>query len=77
MVITFDPVDSDLYLEKTFDLQDEDDYEPFNDNFEFLGYESSNFIYLIGMPIFHIFLYIILCVLYVILKRLKFKRLKH
>lgn len=67
MLITFDPIETNSYLEVIFDLQDEEEYPPYNANFEFLGYESSNFIYLLGTPIFGIFIYAFLIILYIVL----------
>lgn len=58
--MTFDPFNSQYFLQIIFQIEDEDNYPPYNDRFDFLGYNSSNFIYLIGPPIF-VFMFYLAC----------------
>ncbi|CDW89609.1 UNKNOWN [Stylonychia lemnae] len=45
-------------LKNFFKLKAIDEYSEYNDRFAFLGYDNSNFIYLIGMPIFFLIIYL-------------------
>ncbi|CDW82428.1 UNKNOWN [Stylonychia lemnae] len=72
-VVNFDVIGTEMILEKVFDLQSSDDYTPYNDNFTFLGYDNSNFIYLIGFPILILIMNILLTIFYLLISRIKLK----
>ncbi len=69
--MTFDPVSTGLILESIYQLEESDSYLPYNNRFNFLGYESSNFIHLIGTPILIMKIYGILCLFYLFLSYFK------
>ncbi len=70
--MTVDPVQSDFILVSIYHLESSDKYPPYNDRFDFLGYESSNFIHLIGTPLLFMKFYIFLCLLYLALSKCKY-----
>jgi len=45
MVTNFDLFDSGDQLQRIFHLDDSDNYPPYNAYFDYLGYDSSNFLY--------------------------------
>eukprot|EP00347_Sterkiella_histriomuscorum_P016053 403354665 len=64
-VSTFDPIESNQYIQRVFKLEDIENYPPYNDRFEFTGYDSSNFLYLLGgFPVLFIFKYLLILIIY-------------
>ena len=47
-----------------------DTYPSFNFRFDFLGYNHSNFILLIGMPMFFLYINLFLIILYLLFSKL-------
>ncbi|CDW77305.1 UNKNOWN [Stylonychia lemnae] len=75
-VVTFDPFNSSQHLQKIFQLRPVDEYEDFNDRFEFLGYDNSNFIYLIGPPILLLIFNIGLILIFALIRLVKSSKLR-
>ena len=48
-ILTFDIFDISSFHKKLYSLKDPDAYPPYNDNFEMMTYDNSNFIYNMGM----------------------------
>lgn len=71
-VVTFDPFNSATYLEIIFELKDVNDYDAYNDRYEFVGYNTSNFVYSIGPPIFVLMFNISLVFIYLLIPNSKF-----
>lgn len=59
-------------LQIMFDLKTEDDYPPYNDKFELLGYSTSNSMINIGTPMFMMMAYFALMLIYFIIYKLPF-----
>jgi hypothetical protein len=72
-VVNFDILAPSSVLRVVFDLAHEDEYEPYNENFELLGYDNSNFIYLVGSPLIYIAIYVVGVVFYFIMHLLDLK----
>lgn len=70
-VVNFDLFDASAILEVIFGLEPSDTYLPYNDYFEELGYDNSNFIYLIGPPVLSVIFYLFLLLLYVIIMKIQ------
>lgn len=47
-VITFDFFNTEYFSSLIFGLEDTDNYPPYNDNFDFIGYSTNNFLYNMG-----------------------------
>lgn len=62
------------WIETVFKLKPEEEYDSYNYYFDFLGYECTNFIYLLGLPIFLIFVYFGLMLIYIVILPFKYKR---
>ena len=67
--MTFDPVKSDKILAKIYHLDKSEAYSPYNERFDFLGYESSNFIHVIGTPILFMKVYALLSLVYLFIHK--------
>ena len=53
---------------------DNDDYPEYNELFTFLGYDNSNIIYLIGLPIILLIIYVALVIIYLLTTIIKSKK---
>ena len=49
-VVNFDTFQGSEALQKMFDLKDSSAYPPLDDYFEYMEYNTSNFIYILGFP---------------------------
>eukprot|EP00347_Sterkiella_histriomuscorum_P007200 403349876 len=67
-VVNFDLFNIQDILQQIFQLESPDYYDPYNIRFQFIGYDNSNFMYLIGAPLIFFFLDIILALLFPLLK---------
>ncbi|CDW88273.1 UNKNOWN [Stylonychia lemnae] len=72
-ILNLDIFDVEKDLQVIFDLKENDDYPEYNELFTFLGYDNSNFIYLIGLPIIFILIYTALILAFFILSLLRIK----
>ena len=61
-------------FQKIFQLKDPEEYPPYNDKFDFLGYSTSNFIYNIGTPLYMVMLFLLYLFVYLIIWKIEFKR---
>lgn len=67
-IVTFNFIDVPSYLQYIFFLSNPSAYPQYNESFNFLGYNGSNWLYNIGMPIFIIISYFGFIVIYLLLK---------
>lgn len=70
-IATFDVINSADILQVIFGLHSPDDYPPYNSRFDFLGYNSCNFVYLIGPPMFYFFYFVLMSLIYFVLFKSK------
>eukprot|EP00347_Sterkiella_histriomuscorum_P002815 403366702 len=69
-VVNFDMFDASAQLQVIFGLDDIEVYPAYNTYFEYLGYDNSNFLYLIGPPIITVFIYLGILLIYLIILKI-------
>jgi hypothetical protein len=70
-LITLEALSGEEVIQIMFGLKESESYEPYNNHFDDLGYDSSNFLYLIGLQVSFIFVLPLLCFIDWVLKRSK------
>ena len=66
-IVNFDVFNTESNLKGMFHLKDADDYPEYDEYFSFMGYDNTNFLYIVGFPIFVLYFYIWLIPFYFIL----------
>eukprot|EP00347_Sterkiella_histriomuscorum_P007056 403350417 len=75
-VVNFDLMETQNQLMGIFNLKDVEEYEPYNIRFQFIGYDNSNFLYLIGAPLLFLAINLALVLVYHLISRIQNKWLQ-